>query len=127
VSDDASGYPGAPPGWYADPAGGPGQRWWDGYAWTEATVLPNVPPAPPGSPAASPFPPLTPNGYPAGQRWLGPSASDLVAREGAVMPRARVAVTFYGLNIIFGLINLVVNRRELRNIGHQLHRAFHAA
>ena len=34
-----SGYPGAPPGWYPDPAGGPGQRWWDGYAWTEATVL----------------------------------------------------------------------------------------
>ena len=29
-----SGYPGAPPGWYEDPAGGPGQRWWDGYTWT---------------------------------------------------------------------------------------------
>ncbi len=42
-----SGYPGAAPGWYADPAGGPGQRWWDGYAWTAATVLPEVPPPPP--------------------------------------------------------------------------------
>ena len=37
-----SGYPGAPPGWYPDPAGGPGQRWWNGYAWTEATVLPST-------------------------------------------------------------------------------------
>ncbi|HEV2888934.1 MAG TPA: DUF2510 domain-containing protein [Frankiaceae bacterium] len=23
-----------PPGWYADPAGGPALRWWDGAAWT---------------------------------------------------------------------------------------------
>jgi hypothetical protein len=54
VSDDLSGYPGAPPGWYPDPAGGPGQRWWDGYAWTEATVLPAVPPPPPGPPTFGP-------------------------------------------------------------------------
>jgi hypothetical protein len=82
VNDDASGYPGAPPGWYADPAGGPGQRWWDGYAWTEATVLPNVPPPPPGSITPSPFPPLTPTptGPAAGPTWLAPSASELVAR-----------------------------------------------
>jgi len=25
---------GPPPGWYRDPAGGTGQRWWDGHAWT---------------------------------------------------------------------------------------------
>lgn len=50
-----TGYPGAPPGWYPDPAGGPGQRWWDGYAWTDATVLPERPPAPPW--AAAPPPP----------------------------------------------------------------------
>lgn len=24
-----------PPGWYADPAGGGGQRWWDGTAWSQ--------------------------------------------------------------------------------------------
>ena len=35
-----SGYPGAPPGWYDDPAGGPGQRWWDGYAWTRGHRAP---------------------------------------------------------------------------------------
>ncbi len=23
------------PGWYGDPWGGPGKRWWDGQSWTE--------------------------------------------------------------------------------------------
>lgn len=27
--------PSTPPGWYADPAGGPATRWWDGTQWTE--------------------------------------------------------------------------------------------
>lgn len=27
---------GPPAGWYPDPAGGPGRRWWDGRRWTEA-------------------------------------------------------------------------------------------
>lgn len=29
------------PGWYPDPAGGPGQRWWDGQRWTEHTAVPS--------------------------------------------------------------------------------------
>lgn len=28
------------PGWYADPAGTPGQRWWDGQQWTQHTQPP---------------------------------------------------------------------------------------
>jgi hypothetical protein len=31
------------PGWYADPAGGGGQRWWDGAAWAQ-DVQPSPPP-----------------------------------------------------------------------------------
>ncbi|MPY95460.1 MAG: DUF2510 domain-containing protein [Acidimicrobiia bacterium] len=27
-----------PAGWYADPQGGPGQRWWDGDSWTDTTT-----------------------------------------------------------------------------------------
>lgn len=34
------------PGWYADPANRPGQRWWDGRAWTAHTRETPPPPAP---------------------------------------------------------------------------------
>lgn len=30
--------PGPPPGWYPDPAGGDGTRWWDGRQWTTFTA-----------------------------------------------------------------------------------------
>src|SRR3954468_15823525 len=32
-----------PPGWYPNPSGEPGQRYWDGHNWT----IENVPPKPP--------------------------------------------------------------------------------
>ncbi|MCF6745937.1 DUF2510 domain-containing protein [Blastococcus sp. KM273128] len=38
-----------PPGWYPDPAGGPGTRWWDGQGWSEHVQQPTAPP-----PAAGP-------------------------------------------------------------------------
>lgn len=47
-------------GWYDDPQGGGGKRWWDGERWSEHTTppagsmpqTPAAPPAPPGAPAA---------------------------------------------------------------------------
>jgi hypothetical protein len=33
-----------PAGWYADPSGGPGHRYWDGQRWTEQTT-PAAPPS----------------------------------------------------------------------------------
>jgi len=32
--------PSTPPGWYPDPSGAPGQRYWDGYSWVEAAAVP---------------------------------------------------------------------------------------
>jgi len=40
--------PPPPAGWYPDPSGTPGTRWWDGQGWTEH-VQPAAPPAPPPS------------------------------------------------------------------------------
>lgn len=45
---DAASPPGSPPGWYPAPDGQPVQRWWNGTAWTSATL--------PLSPASSSSP-----------------------------------------------------------------------
>jgi hypothetical protein len=36
---------GAPPGWYPDPAGGPGRRYWSGAQWTDQMIASSTPPA----------------------------------------------------------------------------------
>lgn len=35
---------GIPAGWYPDPAGGDGKRWWDGAGWTQNVREPETPP-----------------------------------------------------------------------------------
>jgi uncharacterized protein YxjI len=47
-----------PPGWYPDPSGGAGTRWWDGQAWTEHVQPP--PAAPPAPQAPVQQPPVAP-------------------------------------------------------------------
>lgn len=114
---EQSGYPGAPPGWYPDPAGGDGQRWWDGYAWSEAVVVPNQPPPPPPPPSWTASPPPPPPGPPVGpapwnaasQRLDAYNASGLVAGELGMAPLARFAL---GLPAVTGLLVLLVARTQ---------------
>jgi hypothetical protein len=135
------GYPGAPPGWYADPAGGPGQRWWDGYAWTDTVVQPTPPPPSPPAPSPpAPSPPsatATASGYALPPRYVTgvpPSlaVSDQAGRQSAVerevwiYPIARLAVT---VPAIYYLVNLIIqeaNRAQLRLLGHYFHRVYDA-
>ena len=127
-----SGYPGAPPGWYPDPAGGLGQRWWDGYAWTEATVLPQPVAPPPQPPWANAAPPQGPPAAvapwaAASQRLDAFNTEAMVARELRMVPAARVAVVLPALYYIAQLLNLRIEKDNWRSFGHQLRVAYEAA
>jgi hypothetical protein len=138
VSDTTSGYPGAPPGWYPDPAGGPGQRWWDGYAWNEATILPQASPPPPqpqwGTPPAGSAGPANPVGSPGQPPWAVASThlatyntSGLVGTELSMVAVGRLALAFPGVYALVLLIFVRVNSSQMRAVGHQYHRIFEAA
>jgi len=126
VTDQPSGYPGAPPGWYSDPAGGPGQRWWDGYAWTDTVVLPTPPPPPPPQPSvqvAPTYAPYTPYA-------TGPSmgtAGGFFQREFAIARMARASLAMFGLYYLANLIIQQTNRTQLRTLGHEFHLMYVAA
>ena len=126
---ESGGYPGAPPGWYPDPAGGPGQRWWDGYAWTEATVLPQHPPPPPWAGAGPPQGPATEVApwAVASQRLTDFNATGLVNEEMWMVPVARVAVVMPAVYYLVTLVLQRVNADQLRSAGHQLRLDWHAA
>jgi hypothetical protein len=137
VSDDVSGYPGAPPGWYADPAGGPAQRWWDGYAWTDAVAVPAQPPPPPAFPPPPPPSWAVPPG--ADRLWTptpmggtapgatGTNAREVIRRETSLAPAARLALGFFGIDNLVGLISTRLNLKQLRIEGHQLRLIYQAA
>ena len=117
-----SGYPGAPPGWYQDPAGGPGQRWWDGYAWTEATVLPQHPPPPPpwtgAAPPQGPASQVAPWAV-ASERLNTAAATKRVDDERGMVPVARFAVAIPGVYFLVSLLLQRANADQLRSAGHQ--------
>jgi hypothetical protein len=127
---DHSGYPGAPPGWYDDPAGGPGQRWWDGYSWSEATVLPQHPPPPPSwTDAAAPQGPasqVAPWAV-ASERLNTFTTTQRVDDERRRVPVARFAVAMPGVYYLVTLLLQRVNADQLRSAGHQFRIDWHDA
>ena len=124
-----SGYPGAPPGWYPDPAGGPGQRWWDGYAWSEATVLPQQPPPPPWAGAAAHQGSAAPGGSwaVASERLSTHNTAQRVDAEHRMVPVARFAVAMPAVYFLVSLVLQRANADQLRSAGHQFRIDWHYA
>lgn len=71
-----------PPGWYPDPSGQPGYRWWDGYAWTEA-VTGAVGPA---TAEVGPVADDNPGPFEAVGPWLSESFRLCISRAGHFLP-----------------------------------------
>jgi hypothetical protein len=82
-----------PAGWYPDPAGGDGKRWWDGAAWTHNVQEPEAPAAPTFAPFVSaefrPFTPLPTAeagiGYTRASWWIAWSPIWVVVPQAAVV------------------------------------------
>jgi hypothetical protein len=108
MTDQHTGYPGAPPGWYPDPAGGSGQRWWDGYSWNEAVVTPTLPPVPPGPPG--PW-------VAASARLASSTTVDLVRRELRMVNLAMLAVCIPALHYFTDFVVERVDNRQFHVIG----------
>jgi hypothetical protein len=139
MSDEVKGYPGAPPDWYPDPAGGPGKRWWDGYAWTDGVVLPtpqpHQPPPPPG-PAGAGYgvPGHEMHGYGTGgygTPWYSTAPVGnppaLLAGELQIEKLARVSMVLLGLYYVWEYVSIRAISSDLRHLRHQIDRAIHAA
>jgi hypothetical protein len=77
------------PGWYADPSGGPGVRWWDGNAWTAHTQPSAYVPSPQAPHAAQQMTPVTP-GQAHGPSTMGSGVVNAKAGKHQVYTDAQV-------------------------------------
>ena len=94
MTDDAGGSL-PPAGWYDDPSGSGGKRYWDGTTWGETAPAPGAAASPPagGAAGAAPAPP----------QW-SPAAPEKKKRgRGCLTALAIAAVVIIGIIIIVGL------------------------
>jgi hypothetical protein len=106
-----------PAGWYADPSGAPGHRWWDGQAWS-AHFAPAAPQPVAATAQAQAVPASIPNygysGVP--QQQYRPTATPTTNNRFALITFAVVAlylvIAFESRVVIFGILPLGLSLRS---------------
>jgi hypothetical protein len=116
----------APAGWYPDPSGVPGQRWWDGQAWSTAVaplaahpvVAATVPAGPIGgttvlanAPYASSVYPYQPTRVPAG---IGVQSGNRLALITFAVVAVYLFIALESKIVIFGVLPLGLSLRSKR-------------
>ena len=109
----------APPaGWYADPSGAPGHRWWDGQAWSAHTAPALPQPSAPMPPAGATPGSVAAYGHAAQQHRAYPVATSSPNRY-AFMTFAVVAlyviIALETRFVIFGFLPLGLSLRSKRS------------
>jgi hypothetical protein len=118
-----------PAGWYPDPSGPEGKRWWDGQAWSSATMPPPVQAvaagyapaagyAGPGQPAVAapqnpgylPYQPM-PTAYPAAAQAHGGNRMALITFGIVAL---YLVIAFETRIVIFGFLPLGMSLRSRR-------------
>lgn len=100
--DHGSGGPSTPPGWYPDPWGSGGLRWWDGKVWSAHTQ----PTAWVSTPTVS-GPPLPPPPGAKGSPWWTANASSATPSRSSTAPLVAVGVVV----VAIALLAIVVSRQ----------------
>lgn len=106
-----SGSANPPAGWYPDPSGQPGQRWWDGSTWTDQTQ--QSPAAAPGGGGGLPAWSGSPGygsapGYGGSPGYGGPGAVSQQSNGLAIAGIICGAISFLFLPIILGPAGLIL-------------------
>ncbi len=99
--------PSPPPGWYPDPSGESGTRWWNGSEWAE-------PPAPPPPRRSAPKPPPPTSAYstaPKPPRGVSPEAAELQRQNDESSPGRtllKVGGIAAGVLVVFAILGAIV-------------------
>ena len=95
----------SPAGWYADPAGSGGQRWWNGTSWGEQVQPASQALVPPGAAQGQPW-----GARPAGQQWGARAPQQWAPQAPATFVKRNTAsLVVFGIALVYLLLVATVH------------------